>query len=132
VDLHDLGLTGLHNEDDQQTDLASQQSEFYDIFERLIVQPPLDAASTALPRYDYTHVRHPEVGTREDLPSVFQIHVHYEPYYAPFPVTVRPDMNISDLITQLSYLFNTKRVFSFSSTTIDSALIASVFKTCVA
>jgi hypothetical protein len=82
---------------------------------------PLTSDLATLPRYDYNHSHHPETGTRDDLPPIFQIHVHYEPYYAPFPVTVRSDMKISDLITQLSYLFNTKRIFFFK---------AIVFETC--
>jgi hypothetical protein len=74
---------------------------------------PLTPDLAMLPQYDYTHSHHPEIGTREGLPPIFQIHVHYEPYYAPFPVTVRSDMKIGDLTTQLGYLFNTKRIFFF-------------------
>jgi hypothetical protein len=104
----------LHNDDDDKhTDLTPSPSEFYDIFSRPLTATPPTSAPVWQPRYEYVHSLHPEIGTRDDLPSIFQIHVHYEPYYAPFPVTVRSEMTISDLITQLSYLFNTKRIFFF-------------------
>ncbi len=114
VDSHGIGMVVLHNDnDDKQTDSTPSPSEFYDIFTRPLTATPLTSAPVLQPRYDYVHSLHPEIGTRDDLPSIFQIHVHYEPYYAPFPVTVRSEMTISDLITQLSYLFNTKRLFFF-------------------
>jgi hypothetical protein len=113
VDSHDLGLMVLHNDNDKQIDSAPSTSEFYDTFARPHIMTPPTSALDMLPRYDYVRSHHPEIGTREDLPPIFQIHVHYEPYYAPFPVTVRSEMKIRDLITQLSYLFNTKRIFFF-------------------
>jgi hypothetical protein len=56
-----------------------------------------------VPRYNYEHVQHPLVGTPA-YPYLFQIFIHWEPLYAPFPVTVRADMTIHDLMVPLSAL----------------------------
>ena len=113
VDGHDLGMVVLHNEDENKMDLDSHNGEFYDIFDRTHALISPATAIPQLPHYTFEHQIHPEVGHRVDLPPIFQIHIHYEPFYAPFPVMVRSDMTISDVLINLSHLLQTKRVFFF-------------------
>ena len=65
-----------------------------------------------VPRYDYEHVPHPLVGNME-YPNLFQIFIHWDPLYAPFPMTVRADMTIHDLMVPLSALLRINRIFLF-------------------
>jgi hypothetical protein len=65
------------------------------------------------PTYEYTPPSATLAGTRADLPLLFQINIHYDPHYAPFPIMVRANMEISELIVMLASTFNTKRVFFF-------------------
>ncbi len=51
--------------------------------------------------------------TRADLPILFQIQIHYEPHYEPFPIMVRATLEISELLAMLESLLNTKRLFFF-------------------
>ncbi len=65
-----------------------------------------------VPRYEYEHVTHPLVGNTE-FPNLFQIFIHWDPLYAPFPMTVRADMTIHDLMVPLSALLRINRTFLF-------------------
>jgi hypothetical protein len=87
---HDLGLVVLHNDNENETELASQNGEFYDIFDRTHASLSLPTALPQLPQYNFEHQIHPAVGHRVDFPSIFQVNIHYEPYYAPFPVCDGP------------------------------------------
>ena len=77
VDDHDMGCVVFDNDD--------TQTEIYDIFDRTRVPIPTATAYRIWPTYDCQHVNHSEVGTRADLPSIFQIQIYYEPYYPTMP-----------------------------------------------
>jgi hypothetical protein len=93
----------LHNNDENTTELDSHNGDLYDIFDRPHALLSPANALPQLPHYNFEHQIHPEVGHRTDLPSIFQISIHYE----------RSDMTISDLLIILSHLFQTKRAFFF-------------------
>ncbi len=65
------------------------------------------------PKYEYHFPSATLDRTRADLPILFQIQIHYEPHYEPFPIMVRATLEISELLAMLESLLNTKRLFFF-------------------
>jgi hypothetical protein len=49
-----------------------------------------------------------------NLPRLYQIYIHWEPVYAPFPLTVRADMTIDDLLlNSLTVLLQISKIYLF-------------------
>ncbi len=48
-----------------------------------------------------------------NLPRLYQILIHWEPFYAPFPITVRADMTVDDVINTLSVTLQISKLYLF-------------------
>ncbi len=46
-------------------------------------------------------------------PDLYQIFIHWKPDYAPFPITVRADMTINDVLHPLSALLQINQIYLF-------------------
>jgi hypothetical protein len=59
-------------------------------------------ADESTPDLGFMTLHNEPLDDSSNLPRLHQIYIHWEPIYAPFPITVRADMTVDDIINSLT------------------------------